>query len=94
MQIFHLDHVVGRGRDPHVDKVAQLPAPFAGKTDGEKVSKIPIVVGSGVAPSNVRTQMELARGFIVGTSVKQDGNLMAPIDLALASELARARDRG
>ena len=59
-----------------------------------KVSKIPIVVGSGVAPSNVRTQMELARGFIVGTSVKQDGNLMAPIDLALASELARARDRG
>ena len=59
-----------------------------------KVSKIPIVVGSGVAPSNVQTQMELARGFIVGTSVKQDGNLMAPIDLALASELARARDRG
>ena len=59
-----------------------------------KVSKIQIVVGSGVAPSNVRTQMELARGFIVGTSVKQDGNLMAPIDLALASELARARDRG
>ena len=59
-----------------------------------KVSKIPIVVGSGVAPSNVQTQMELARGFIVGTSVKQDGNLMAPIDLALAAELARARDRG
>lgn len=56
-----------------------------------KVVKIPVVVGSGVAESNLSEQMKLAKGFIVGSSVKVGGNLAAPVDPELASALAKAR---
>lgn len=57
-----------------------------------RVSRIPVVAGSGVSTGNVQAQMELARGFIVGSSIKKDGNLFAPVDPELARELAKARD--
>lgn len=57
-----------------------------------KVVKVPVVVGSGVAEDNLREQMALAKGFIVGSSVKAGGNLAAPVDPELASALAQARN--
>lgn len=57
-----------------------------------KIVKIPVVAGSGVAAVNVKTQMEQAHGFIVGSSIKENGNLAAPVDPELAKELVNARN--
>lgn len=56
-----------------------------------KVSKIPVVVGSGVSAENIRQQMTLADGFIVGSSIKLKGDLAAPVDADLAAALCKAR---
>ena len=50
-----------------------------------------MVAGSGVKPANVREQLTIADGCIVGSSFKKDGVLTNPIDYALARELIEAK---
>ncbi|MDX1583634.1 MAG: BtpA/SgcQ family protein, partial [Thermoanaerobaculia bacterium] len=47
----------------------------------------PVVVASGVSEENALTLAELADGFIVGTSIKENGVSDAPIDLQRAQHL-------
>lgn len=55
----------------------------------KRVSNVPVVAGSGVSPDNVREQMKAADGCIVGSSIKKDGRLDAPVDEKLAAEIVR-----
>jgi len=56
---------------------------------------LPVLVGSGVRIDNVSTYRE-ADGFIVGTALKEDGNLDAPIDVdrvrAMSEAVSTLRD--
>lgn len=58
------------------------------------VPDTPLVVGSGVTPENVGEVLALADAVIVGTSLKRDGDVTAPVDRARVRRLvaaARAR---
>ncbi len=61
------------------------------------VASLPVFVGSGVRIDNVSTYRD-ADGFIVGTLLKRDGVLGAPVDTervqALADAIASLRPRG
>lgn len=57
----------------------------------KKVVKIPVFAGSGVKPGNVREQLDIADGCIVGSSFKKGGVLTNPIDYTLARELIEAK---
>jgi uncharacterized protein len=52
-----------------------------------------ILLGSGVTLANIRDFLPLADGFIVGTSLKRDGNISNPVDhkrvRALVSAIAK-----
>ena len=50
---------------------------------------IPTLVGSGITPENIR-RYEAADGFIVGSSVKQDGLWSNPVDEARVHAVMRA----
>lgn len=51
------------------------------------VVRIPILAGSGVKPENIKSQMEIADGAIIGSSLKKSGVISNPIDYELAKEL-------
>lgn len=57
----------------------------------KKVVGIPVFAGSGVKPANIREQLTIADGCIVGSSFKKGGVLTNPIDYALARELIEAK---
>lgn len=63
----------------------------------KQVSSLPVFIGSGVRIDNLATYRE-ADGFIVGTSLKEDSRLDAPIDpervRALAEAIAGLRTEG
>jgi uncharacterized protein len=50
----------------------------------------PVLVGSGLTPENAREVMALAAGAIVGSSLKQDGAVAAPVDGARVRALVDA----
>ena len=49
-----------------------------------------ILLGSGVTVENVKEFLRLADGFIVGSSLKQDGKLHNPVDPKRVAALVRA----
>lgn len=53
------------------------------------VTKLPLIVGSGVNVSNVQEQLSIADGAIVGSSLKEGGHWQNPVSLELASELIK-----
>lgn len=57
-----------------------------------RVSRIPVIAGSGVSSANLPAQMEAASGFIVGSAIKRKGSLSAEVDPELARALVDARD--
>ncbi len=50
------------------------------KTVKEAVPVVPILVGSGVTPSNLETYLDYADGFIIGTWFKKEGVTMNPVN--------------
>ncbi|SPE60478.1 Photosystem I biogenesis protein BtpA [Verrucomicrobia bacterium] len=48
-----------------------------------------LLLGSGVTVENARTYLRLADGLIVGTSLKQGGNVAKPVDEKRVASLAR-----
>jgi uncharacterized protein len=52
-----------------------------------KVVRLPLIVASGVKESNIRQQMDIADGAIVGSSLKVGGILANPISLDLTRKL-------
>ncbi len=52
--------------------------------------QLPVVIGSGITAANIHSYLPLAEAFIVGTSVKQDGNWRLPPDPGKLRELRAA----
>ena len=52
-----------------------------------KVTKLPLIAGSGVKTSNIREQLSIADGAIVGSSLKEGGVIENPISIEFATEL-------
>lgn len=68
-----------------------VPDPDDARTVREAVAKgTRIVIGSGVDPSNLTSLTEIADSFIVGSSVKYDGEAQNRVDRARARQLVRA----
>ena len=57
------------------------------------VPGVPLLVGSGVTPESAPDLLALADGLIVGTYVKQDGDVRRPVDRARVEKLVAAARR-
>lgn len=58
-------------------------------------TSLPVLVGSGVTPKQVRGLFDAgAAGLIVGSAIKRGGRWEQPVDPARCRELVRARGRG
>jgi membrane complex biogenesis BtpA family protein len=53
----------------------------------------PVFVGSGVSAANITDYAAHADGFIVGSSLKVDGDVSAAVDAALVGTLVEERDK-
>ena len=56
----------------------------------DAVGAVPLLVGSGVTPETVRETLALADAVIVGTSLKQHGDVRKPVDPARVQKLVAA----
>jgi membrane complex biogenesis BtpA family protein len=56
----------------------------------KKVTNIPVIAGSGVKTGNIKEQLGIADGAIVGSSLKEGGNIENPVSLELCTELINA----
>ena len=43
-------------------------------------ARVPVIIGSGMTPENIRTYFPLADGFIVGSTFRQDGRFLGPLE--------------
>ena len=57
------------------------------------VPGVPLLVGSGVTPESAPDLLAMADGLIVGTYVKQDGDVRRPVDRARVEKLVAAARR-
>lgn len=69
------------GRPPEIERVREVRR-AAGAT--------PVLVASGVAPSNAAELLAVADGAIVGSCLKEDGETPAPVEPGRVEELVRA----
>ncbi|MEG1716646.1 MAG: BtpA/SgcQ family protein [Lachnospiraceae bacterium] len=53
----------------------------------KKVVQVPVFAGSGIQASNIKAQMEIADGGIIGSSLKKDGILTNPIAYELVRDV-------
>ena len=49
--------------------------------------KVPVFAGSGVKAENIKEQMQIADGAIIGSSLKEGGVLSNPISYDLAKNV-------
>ena len=54
---------------------------------------IPVIAGSGVNTTNIADQLNIADGAIVGSSLKEGGDITHPISYDLTSALVGALGR-
>lgn len=52
--------------------------------------KVPVIAGSGVNSGNIRAQLAIADGAIIGSAMKEGGKIANPISEKLARELVAA----
>src|SRR5262249_53582545 len=43
-------------------------------------SRVPVLIGSGLTPANIRTYFPVADGFIVGSTFRENGEFLGPLD--------------
>lgn len=53
----------------------------------KKVVKLPVYAGSGVKATNIKSQMQIADGAIIGSSLKEGGILTNPISYELVKQV-------
>jgi membrane complex biogenesis BtpA family protein len=70
----------GTGKAVDIAKVAKVSQAAGG---------VPIVIGSGVTEQNIKDLMPHAWGFIVGTSLKIDGQVANPVDVSRVQALVK-----
>jgi uncharacterized protein len=56
----------------------------------KKVVSIPVIAGSGVKASNIKAQLSIADGAIIGSSLKKDGIISNPISYELTKKVIEA----
>lgn len=56
----------------------------------QAVPETPVVVGTGVSAANISRLATVADAFIIGTSIKQDGKTLNPVDPRRAQALTEA----
>jgi len=71
----------GTGRAVNTDDLQAVQAAAAG---------VPIFLGSGVTEGNVSGQTRWADGIIVGTALKRDGQVLAPVDAQRVAGMVQA----
>lgn len=54
------------------------------------VRRVPLIIGAGLNPSNVKEQMQYADGAIVGSTFKPNGNTIKEVDPILVKEFMSA----
>ena len=69
------------GNAPDLDRV---------RTVKQAAGATPVYVGSGVTTATVGAMLEIADGCIVGSALKPDGDITAPIDASLAGAFVAA----
>jgi membrane complex biogenesis BtpA family protein len=55
----------------------------------KEVVKVPVIVGSGVNEHNIKDQLNLADGAIIGSSLKEGGVITNPISLELTKKVLK-----
>lgn len=56
----------------------------------KQVTKLPVIAGSGVKTTNIKEQLKIANGAIVGSSLKEGGIIENPVSLELCTALVKA----
>jgi len=86
--------LVGRGR---ADAVIVSGASTGGATDPDRVRQVreavpsaPVIVGSGVTSDTAAGLLQVADALIVGTWVKEGGEVLGPVDVGRARALVAA----
>jgi membrane complex biogenesis BtpA family protein len=46
----------------------------------KKVARVPVVIGSGMTPENIKTYYPLADGFIVGSTFRKEGSFLGELE--------------
>ena len=46
----------------------------------KKVTKLPVLIGSGMTPENIKDYLPLADGFIVGSYFRKDGKFLEKLE--------------
>lgn len=65
--------------------------PLQAVADVKAVTRLPVIVGSGTTIATVADVLATADGAIVGSALKQDGIVTAPVDAARVAALLAAR---
>jgi membrane complex biogenesis BtpA family protein len=60
----------------------------------KKVASVPLIVASGVKEANIKQQMAVADGAIIGSSLKEGGVLSNPVSFELTKRLLDAMRHG
>ncbi|PKL00250.1 MAG: photosystem I assembly BtpA [Tenericutes bacterium HGW-Tenericutes-1] len=60
----------------------------------KKVVSIPVIAGSGIKPSNIKKQLSLADGCVVGSSLKENGIISNPVSYDLTKKVIDALRKG
>jgi uncharacterized protein len=47
----------------------------------KKATKLPVIIGSGMTPENIKDYLPLADGFIVGSTFRKDGKFLEEIEV-------------
>ena len=61
--------------------------------EAKSVTKLPVLIGSGITPENIDKYMGVADGFIVGSYFKNDGEWQNPVDPQKVIKLVMARGK-
>ena len=57
----------------------------------KEIVPVPVLAGSGVKKENIREQLEIADGCIVGSGLKEGGLISNPVSYALTHDLVLAK---
>ncbi len=72
------------GRSADIDDVRRLK---------EAMPEVPVLVGSGVSPENMEEVLSIADGCIVGTAIKEMGEIHRPVDVERVRRFAEVAER-
>jgi len=73
-QFFRTDGVIITGA-----RTTEPPA-LSELRQASKAARVPVIIGSGMTPENIRVYYPRVHGFIVGSTFREEGDFLAPLD--------------